>query len=412
MPPPSHRAEEKTPRGSVRDRRADPVALLSTAKAYVGFTDADTRRLRRLYTAVEPHLDAIIDDFYERLLRDPVASRVLTEGPAQIGRLKSSQKTWLRLLLEGPHDAQFAMLQARVGRMHVKVGLAQIYMVTGIQVFREHLIRILLASPSSPDEPHGATIESVDRVLAIVLALMLETYRDDYLRKLIETEKSATTRRLAALGEVAASLAHEIRNPLAGISGAIQVLAQDLETDDPRQEILAEVLREIGRLDERVSDLLMYSRPSTPMKALTRPAELLETTRRLLAEDPMVAGVRLHLTAPEDLPPVALDVGQIQQVLVNLILNAVQVLNGEGSIWIDAQADDLGGLRLTVEDSGPGIRPEDLERIFQPFYTTRAQGTGLGLSISRRLVEAHGGTLEAGLGSRGGAQFILRLPGS
>jgi signal transduction histidine kinase len=388
----------------------DPLELFERTKAYVGWTEEDSRFLHSIYDQVEPHIDRIVDDFYERILRDPGARRAITEGEPQIARLKQSQRDWLTSLLRGPHDGDFALAQSRIGRVHVKVGLDQIYMVTGAQVFREHLCRLICASQPAPDAGCLAILEAVDKGLTIVLTLMLESYREDHLRKFLEGEKSATNRRLAALGEVAASLAHEIRNPLAGISGAIQVLAQDLSGLDGRQEILREIRREIGRLDERVNDLLVYSRPSTPRRETTLPSTVLETTRLLVAEDPQSAGIRLHFGNVDHLPAFPLDPGHIQQVLVNLVLNAFQVLGGKGGVWVEAAGLGNGSLQFTVEDDGPGIDPQKVETIFRPFFTTRRQGTGLGLSISRRLIEAHGGSLEAGRGSRGGARFLVHLP--
>lgn len=387
-----------------------PLELFERIKVYVGWTESDSRFLASLYPRVEPHLDEIVEDFYGRILRDPGTRRALTEGEEQIQRLKGSLREWLIRLLKGPHDEEFALLQGRVGRVHVKVGLDQIYMVTGAQVFRQHICRVICEDDPREQRDCLSVLEAVDKALTIVLSLMLEAYRDDFLRKVLESEKSATTRRLAALGEVAASLAHEIKNPLAGISGAIQVLSQDLDSGDSRNEVLREILREIGRLDERVNDLLMYSKPASPSRDATRPADILETTRRILMGDPASDGVRLHFQASPDLEEFPVDRGQIQQVLVNLVLNAIQALKGEGEIWIEAASPGSGILRLSVEDNGPGVRPQDLEKIFRPFYTTRKQGTGLGLSISRRLIEAHGGTLEAGPGSRGGARFVIHLP--
>jgi signal transduction histidine kinase len=391
-------------------RDSDPLALFETLKTYVGFTQEDSRELAGFFPHVEPHLDAIVEEFYHRILEDPGASSAITEGAEQVDRLKRALRRWLIHLLQGPHDEAFALAQARIGRMHVKVGLEQAYMIAGVEIFRDNLNRILaVAHPGQ--SPRAAAVESaVSRALAIVLALMLETYRETFLRKILETEKSATMRRLAVLGEVAASIAHEIRNPLAGISGAIQVLGQEMEEGDPRQRILAEVSMEIGRLDERVNDLLLYSRPSVPSREPTAPSDLLDTTRKLLAEDPLTRGVKLSFKAPGHLPPFPLDPGQIQQVLVNLLLNALQVMKGKGEIWVDARSPGAGSLQITVEDSGPGIHPDEIEKIFQPFFTTRPHGTGLGLSISRRIVEAHGGSLSAARGARGGARFLIHLP--
>ena len=150
----------------------DPLELFERTKAYVGWTEEDSRFLHSIYDQVEPHIDRIVDDFYERILRDPGARRAITEGEPQIARLKQSQRDWLTSLLRGPHDGDFALAQSRIGRVHVKVGLDQIYMVTGAQVFREHLCRLICASQPAPDAGCLAILEAVDKGLTIVLTLM------------------------------------------------------------------------------------------------------------------------------------------------------------------------------------------------------------------------------------------------
>ena len=385
-------------------------ALFRTLKAYVGFDGRDSRLLAAFYRHVEPHLDAIVDDFYDRIEADPGAARVITGGPEQIGRLKQTLRQWLVRALRGPHDLEFAILQSRIGRRHVGVALDQSYMVTGMNVFREHLNRILFQAFPRRSPRSIATQRAFVKVMDIVLALMLETYREDLLRKILRAEQNATVRRLAALGEVAASIAHEIRNPLAGINGAIQILGQEIAPEDSRQAVLREIQGEIRRLDERVNDLLLYARPSTPRREPVRPRELLETTVRALAEDPMFRDVHVSIRASGGLPAFSLDPGQIRQVLVNLVLNAVQAMGGAGRIELVARLATGGALELVVEDSGPGVPAHLAEEIFRPFFTTRPHGTGLGLAISRKIAESHGGSLTAGRGKAGGARFVLSLP--
>jgi signal transduction histidine kinase len=247
-------------------------------------------------------------------------------------------------------------------------------------------------------------------VIDLSLTLMLATYREDSLRQALRAEQHATMKRLAAIGEMAASIAHEIRNPLAGISGAIQVLREEPADGETRVGVLEEVLREIRRLDARINDLLIYARPATPRREPVRPADLLHATVRVLRDDPGLARVRLRFGPMPSLPPFALDAGQIQQVLVNLVLNAAQATAGEGEIRLEARGVSGGGIEISVEDDGPGVPDHLAEEIFRPFFTTRSGGTGLGLAISRKIAEAHGGALDVLPASGGGARFTLRLP--
>jgi signal transduction histidine kinase len=378
-------------------------------RAYVGLTPEDSALLASFATKVEPHLDTIIDDFYERILADAVAKKAITGGTRQVERLKKSLRLWLDRTLKGPHDEEFAALQFQIGFTHVRVNLDQAYMVTGINVFREHLNRLLFKEYPQRTPKSVATQRAFTRVLDLTLALMLDTYREAFHRKLMESEQNATFRRLAALGEVAASIAHEIRNPLAGISGAIQVLSSETRPDDPRREILSEVLQEIVRLDERINDLLLYARPSPLEREFVKPDDLLKRTVLVLGEDPMFKKAKVTTRAAKGLPSFPLDSGQIQQVLVNLVLNSLQSMNGSGEIRLTARQAEGGALEMTVEDDGPGVRADIADEVFKPFFTTRRTGTGLGLPISRKIVEMHGGTLELDRAAKG-ARFVIRLP--
>jgi signal transduction histidine kinase len=389
---------------------SDPRILFKTLKRYIGFTKEDSALLASFYPHVEPHLEVIVGEFYARIQKSPGAAAVITDGHEQVARFKGMLREWLRRLLMGPHDGDFAALQARVGRQHVNVGLEQAFMVAGIHVFRVHLDSILGRS-FPPGSPGAAEIQrAYVRCLDIVLALMLQTYREDSLKRILQTEQNATTRRLAALGEVAASIAHEVRNPLAGISGAIQVLSQDRPPEDPELEILKEILNEIQRLDSRVNDLLLYARPSVPAREPAKPRELLKTTLAVMSEDPLFKRVKVTIDAPASLPPFPMDAEQIQQVVINLVLNALQTLNGAGRIRLEARLVEGGALEMAVEDSGPGVPEEIAREVFRPFFTTRRSGTGLGLAISRKIVEAHGGSLDLERGRNGLNRFVFQLP--
>jgi signal transduction histidine kinase len=394
---------------AARLRGIEAIDLFRRASAYVGFGPEDSRLLAAFHRDVEPQLDAIVEDFYARIEGSPDALKVFTGGAAQIARLKGVLRAWLVRFLEGPQDDEFALLQARIGRTHVAVGLDQWYMVGGLNVFREHLNRILYATHAGRPEHAAATQRAFVKLLDITLALMLETFREDYLRAVLEAEQNATLKRLAMIGEVAASLAHEIRNPLAGISGAIQVL-RDTPLREDRPDILEAVLEEVRRLDGRVNDLLLYARPTTIRRAPVEVGDLLRSTIQMLASDPQMGTVEVEMGSDGPGPVFPLDADAVRQVLVNLVLNAAQALEGQGRIRIEVRHANGGPLEIAVEDSGPGVPPGLAGEIFRPFFTTRRGGTGLGLAISRKIAESHGGTLEVEAGSGGGARFVLTLP--
>lgn len=221
---------------------------------------------------------------------------------------------------------------------------------------------------------------------------------------------------LATMGELAAGVAHEIRNPLAGIAGAIEIITRDFPRDHPDREILDDLRQEVRRIEKVLNDLLAYARPKPPEFGT---ADLREVVARTLQFARQQAGgkrVEFSIQVPGDLPHFRMDTEQLHQVLLNLVLNGIQAIERDGKITIAAKVhkfhapgrDDL--LEISVVDTGAGIPPEQLERIFRPFYTTKRGGTGLGLSLCRRIIRQHGGTLnvESELGK--GSRFIIRLP--
>jgi two-component system sensor histidine kinase HydH len=395
---------------SARQSNVDKQDLFEIAKSYVGFTPRDSELLASFHKHVAPHLDEIIDDFYERIEGQPAAMAVITGGKAQILRLKGTLRQWLDELLKGPHDPAFAEKQALIGTRHVQIGLDQAFTITGIYVFREHLNRIQSRAYPKRTSRGVATQRAVVRILDLVTVLILDTYREDYARKILLAEQNARMRRLASLGSVATSVAHEIRNPLAGISGAIQILAAELSDDDPRAGILGQITQEIRRMDERINALLQFA--STPRLDFlpARLREMCKQTLNLLDGHPGFETISITLKVPANLPFVALDAAQVQQVLINLMLNAQQAMGKGGRIRLSARILPGAQAEIAVEDSGPGIPVELAEKIFQPFFTTRPEGTGLGLAISQKIIESHGGSLEFDPGRGGGARFVIRLP--
>lgn len=215
---------------------------------------------------------------------------------------------------------------------------------------------------------------------------------------------------LATLGELAAGLAHEIRNPLAGIAGVIEIVGKELPPGSPSREVLAEVQREVRHIQQILADLLDYARPRP---ADIRPADLNETARHAVALARQQIGSRpieIEL-APAPVPvEIEHDAPAIQQVLLNLLLNALQAIDGPGRVRVEVAAGE-GQASIAVADTGRGIAPEHLGSIFRPFFTTKGKhGTGLGLSLARRTVEAHGGRIEVESRPGKGSRFTVWLP--
>lgn len=222
-------------------------------------------------------------------------------------------------------------------------------------------------------------------------------------RQLLERE------RLAAVGELAAMVAHEVRNPLAGIRGGCEILLEGYPKGDPRNEIGVEVIHQVDRLNRMVQELLMFARPKATDRVPTDLHALVDRAFSILQEDPENVRVELRRDFGTDVPVVLVDGRQWEQVILNLVLNAIQVMQHRGSVTVSTRRTPRG-VTMAVQDSGPGIPADRLPQIFKPFFTTRAQGTGLGLAIVKKIVEAHGGTIEAANHPGGGAVFTATLP--
>jgi signal transduction histidine kinase len=215
--------------------------------------------------------------------------------------------------------------------------------------------------------------------------------------------------RLAAVGELAAMVAHEVRNPLAGIRGGCEILLEGYREGDARNEIGNEVIRQVDRLNRMVQDLLLFARPR-PMDPV--PTDLHARLDRLLGmirEDPAHKEITLRRQYGSEVPIVRVDARQIEQVFLNLLLNACQAVGGRGEVTVSTGAN-VATAEVSVLDSGPGVPRERIEQIFKPFFTTRSQGTGLGLAICKKIVEAHDGRIEVHSPPGGGARFTVILP--
>ncbi len=222
-------------------------------------------------------------------------------------------------------------------------------------------------------------------------------------------EEMKRVERMATLGELAAAIAHEIKNPLAGISGAIQVLAEEFPEGDPRKETIEEVLKEIERLDKTIKDLLNFARPIEPRVIEIDLKSILDKTLSLVKKQAQKQNIKIELKYDEEIGLLKVDPQQIQQVFLNIILNAFHSMPDGGELTIEAKRLN-GKVEIAIKDNGIGIPPEDLKKIFKPFYTTRYAGTGLGLPISSNIIEAHGGEIKVESTPGIGSTFRIILP--
>ncbi|GAB4373568.1 MAG: ATP-binding protein [Deltaproteobacteria bacterium] len=252
---------------------------------------------------------------------------------------------------------------------------------------------------------------------------------NEMIRKLAEAQAEierfhhrqlARADRLASLGEMAAGIAHEIKNPLAGIYGAAQVLSREFSEKDPRREVVDEMMALVRRLDNTIRDLLNFARYTEPQFSKANLNEVIDKVLFLVQQIPEGKRAKIIRRFDPAMPSIDMDAEQVKQVFLNLVLNALQAKPDGCTLTVTTHAEvppEIEGIRhrgrfvmAMVADDGPGIPPDRLGKIFQPFYTTKESGTGLGLSMTRKILDLHEGWITAESGEGKGAAFSVFLP--
>jgi two-component system sensor histidine kinase HydH len=225
-----------------------------------------------------------------------------------------------------------------------------------------------------------------------------------------EVERS---RRLASLGNLAAGVAHEVRNPLSSIKGFATYFRERFGDDPKDRDTATIMIQEVERLDRVIGQLLEFARPSTLKIRRVPVADLIQHSLKLIEGDARAAGIEVTSQVPSDLNSIPMDRDRMSQVLLNLYLNSIQAMNEGGALEVNVARDaDTKRMKIIVADNGRGMDPADQERVFDPYFTTKSDGTGLGLAIVHRIMEAHGGEIEVRSELGRGTTVTLILPGA
>lgn len=227
------------------------------------------------------------------------------------------------------------------------------------------------------------------------------------------------TERLAVVGELAAGLAHEVKNPLAGIKVSIEVLANELTLEQEDKEVFLRIINEIHRIESLLKSLLSYARPPEPDPVSIDLHQLLDTTIKSASYSlinpantaKLIKEIEIIKDFSPELPQVVADHGQMQQVFLNLMLNAIDAIPAKGTITVTTRKESNASVQIIIADTGKGMSQENLSKIFNPFFTTKPKGTGLGLAICKRLIELHNGTIHVSSIPGEGTTFYITLPG-
>jgi signal transduction histidine kinase len=370
-------------------------------QSYVGWTSDDARRVQQLGPLLEPHLTSLIDDFYDEIERHPDARKVITGGPEQVQRLKGTLMAWLRDLFVGVYDSEYVTRRWRAGWRHVEIGLDQVYANVALARLRRGLMRVLDEQWSGNARDLLACRTSLNVLLDLDLAIIDDAYQTEY------TMRQQRAERLAAIGQVSGGIAHELRNPLNVVKTSVYYLVNARNpTPEKTAEHLQRIERHVSLADSVITALSSFARMPVPERRAVSVAHFLRDT---LEVNPVPSAIRVEMDCPETLPAVLADPGQLQIVFGNLIRNAREAMAQGGTLTICAVVVD-GGVEVSVTDTGVGIPPDDLIRVMEPLYSTKARGLGLGLALARAILEKNQGSLRVVSMIGKGTTFTVRLP--
>ena len=402
---------------------SDDVELLSTLTGYVSIAVENAR----LYSSLERKVAEYerLKEFSENIV-ESINVGILA---ADLNDCVESWNTQIERLTGIPRDAALGRPLSQLFPAELCEAFAQVRGQTGVH----NIYKFVLKSPAGTNgNGHSGTNgnggngngngkpASPTHILNLAIAPLVSkdmqqigrliifddiTDRDELERRLVQADK------LSSIGLLAAGVAHEVNTPLAVISTYAQMLAKQISEDEQKSKLLDKIAKQTFRASEIVNSLLSFSRTSPTEFVEVDVSKVIQETLTLLEHQLKKSGVEVKLQAPPSMPPVKGNSGKLQQVFLNLFLNARDAMEAGGSLTVRAWSEG-GFARIDVEDTGQGIAPDHLERIYDPFFTTKAarKGTGLGLSVTYGIVREHGGTIEVESRVGAGSRFRVELP--
>jgi signal transduction histidine kinase len=367
---------------------------------YVGFTEEDAEALRGCREVVKPHFEEIVNAFYGALSLNQ-RTRQVFEGPEQVERLRKSLHRWLEQVFDGPYDERYFEQRLRIGKVHVNVGLLPHFMFGAMNIIRRNIIDIITRDEGLGDRKFACS-SAVEKILDIELTIMLQSYWDTMMELKLQVPVA-----------LASGLAHEIRNPLNAINLNMTLLErrvrQHSEEASAEAGPVLEVMRsEIRRIRGLTSDIMDFAKPIDISPSWHNIQQFLN--EQVAMHGPTFEASHLGFEGRVEGDELMwCDLDRLRQVFVNLITNAVESMNAGGKITLLFQSDTRR-TRIFLSDTGEGMAPGTQYKVFDLFYTTKAQGTGLGLPIVRKIIEAHGGWIEVQSRQGIGTTFIVTLP--
>ncbi len=408
---------------------------LETRLAFLDLGPADRERLDALRPLLEEKADEMVDAFYAHLLTFPETRAFLADSSVR-DRLLLSQRAYLLSLCDAELNDDYVRDRREIGRTHVRVGLEPRW------YFGAYSLYYSILAPAISDFFHGAredaepALISLQKILMLDAQLAMEAYvegREQNLGALAETlvqseqglarqideqrvelqkttERARAAERLASVGAIAAGLAHEIGTPMGIIRGHAELLEDFVDGEDG-QSRLEIIVEQIDRISNIMQGLLNLARPAEVNREVVELGALLDVVLSFIASKAERQGIEV-VRRYDEVPKLRGDTDRLQQLFLNLILNAFDAMEGGGRLEVGISRSGPRHVSVRILDDGVGISPADLRLIFDPFFTTKraGQGSGLGLVVAQEIARDHGGEIEASSVLRVGTEFSILLP--
>ena len=377
--------------------------------SFLKFNQQDEEHLKALAEVFAPHIPDIVHSFYQHLQGFEETASLLTDELIT-KRLLDVQQRYLERLTEGNYDQQYAAERSQIGHTHNRVGLEPRWYIGTYNLYIHLLVPLICQAYHDEPERAQNSILALTKVLMLDMQLAIEAYieRQELEAQIIQSE------RFAAIGQLAARVAHELRNPLSSVELNLDLLADEV-ADGPEMDVaeandlLKSIHNEVERLANIVSEYLVFAR----LPRFEFEHESLNTIVQTFCDfiEPQLqqAQITFSIELAENLPFTLLDAEQIQCVLHNLFKNAIEAMPSGGEFSIQTSVES-SRIVLRISDTGVGIPPPDQKRIFDPFFTTKKGGTGLGLSLAGEIIKHHQGTILCRSVVDQGTQFIITFP--
>jgi signal transduction histidine kinase len=385
-----------------------------TLLSFLQFDQQDEKHLKALSEVFGPHIPELVDRFHQHLQKFEETAPLLTDE-LTIKQILESQRQYLERLTQGNYDQHYAKERLKVGQAHNRIGLSPKWYISAYNLYIHLLFPLVRQAYGDDSERVQNAILSLTKVLMLDMQLAIEAYieRQQLEAQIIQSE------RFAAISQLAAQVAHEIRNPLSSIELNLDLLADEISDEaemnvqakqrEEAQGLLRSIRSEVERLDDIVSEYLAFARLPRFEFQLESLNTIIQAFCKFVAPQLRQANVTLKTDLQENLPPTLLDDEQIQRALHNFLKNAIEAMDSSGEFSIQTYAES-NQVVLRISDTGHGIPQADRRRIFDPFFTTKRSGTGLGLPLAQEIIKQHQGTIlcESVVGK--GTQFTIKLP--